>query len=97
VLPVHTRTDVFVVPSHVLLQELPNQGLIFLDLRTEEYFGLDAVGTRMYEAIVASGSVQAAQVQLLGEYDVDAQTLEYDMISFVDALVERGLLAHQPG
>lgn len=81
------------VPSHVLMQELPNQGMIFLNLRTEEYFGLDAVGTRMYEAVVSTGSVAAARDQLLTEYEVEAATLETDIRDFVAVLIERGLLA----
>lgn len=86
----------FSVPSHVLLQELPEQGLIFLDLRTEEYFGLDDVGTRMYEAVVAAGTASAALDQLDAEYDVARETLQADLSSFLRTLVERGLLAHEP-
>lgn len=91
------RSGSFCVPSHVLLQELPDQGLIFLDLRTEEYFGLDDVGTRMYEAVVASGTPEAALEQLLPEYDVAPDVLRADLDAFVAQLVERGLLAHEPG
>lgn len=86
----------FSVPSHVLLQELPDQGLIFLDLRTEEYFGLDDVGTRMYEAVVAAGTAETALDQLDAEYDVVRETLRADLSTFLRTLVERGLLAHEP-
>ncbi len=88
-------TESLAVPSHILLQELPNQGLIFLDLRSEEYFGLDAVGTRMYELLVATGSVEAAHGQLVEEYAVDPDQLKTDMSAFVDDLVERGLLVRE--
>ena len=77
----------FSVPSHVLLQELPDQGLIFLDLRTEEYFGLDEVGTHMYETVVSTGTADAALDQLVREYDVDEATLRSDMSAFLGRLV----------
>lgn len=96
-LAVESHSGSYCVPSHVLMQQLPNSGLIFLDLRSEEYFGLDAVGTRMYEAVVSSGSVEAALTALLDEYDVDPGTLRDDIRAFVAMLVERGLLAHEPG
>lgn len=96
-LAVESHHGSYCVPSHVLMQQLPDQGLIFLDLRSEEYFGLDAVGTRMYEAVVSSGSVEVALTQLVPEYDVDPTTLDADLRRFVAMLLERGLLAHEPG
>lgn len=85
----------FSVPSHVLLQELPGAGLIFLDLRTEEYFGLDDVGTRMYETVVSVGSAERALESLLEEYDVAPDVLRDDFDAFLTRLVDRGLLTHE--
>lgn len=84
------------VPSHILLQELPDQGLIFLDLRTEEYFGLDDVGTRMYETVVSSGGAEPALDKLGAEYAVEAPVLRRDLEAFLVQLVDRGLLVHEP-
>jgi hypothetical protein len=79
-----------------LLQDVPDQGLIFLDLTTEEYFGLDEVGSRMYEVLLSKGSVAGACEVLLEEYEVRAETLRADVDAFVEQLVERGLIVHQP-
>jgi hypothetical protein len=87
----------FAVPSHVLLQELPGTGLIFLDLRTEEYFGLDDVGTRMYETVIRVGTAEAAVEALAPEYEVEAEVLRQDLTALLTQLVERGLLLHEPG
>jgi hypothetical protein len=84
----------YAVPAHLLLQQLPEQGLMFLNLNTEEYFGLDEVGTSMYEALLATGSVDAAADRLRGEYDVDRDRLQADLQKFVAALFERGLIVH---
>lgn len=80
------------VSSDVLVQELPDDELIFLDLRTESYFGLDRVGTKMYRALTESSSVQAAYERLAGEFNVDSERLRTDLQAFVDRLVERQLL-----
>jgi hypothetical protein len=85
----------FAVPSHVLVQQLPEQGLLFLDLTTEEYFGLDAVGTAMYEAILSAGTLEAACDRMLSEYEVSREKLLADMRSFVDAMLERKLIVEQ--
>lgn len=90
-----THDGAFAVPPNILLQQLPDQTIIFLDLDTEEYFGLDEVGTRMYEALLAEGSTGAARSVLLDEYDVDEQTLRRDLDAFVAQLLERGLLARR--
>lgn len=85
------------VPSHLLLQQLPDQGLLFLNYETEEYFGLDDTGTAMYEALVSTGSVVEAVEQLAGVYDVERDRLTADLEKFVGALLERGLLVHEQG
>ncbi len=79
-------------PPDVLVQELPDDELIFLDLRTESYFGLDRVGTRMYRALTESPSVEAAYIRLSREFEVEPQRLRDDVRSFVERLVGRQLI-----
>jgi hypothetical protein len=86
----------FAVPSTVLVQELPDQGLMFLHLGTEEYFGLDQVGTAMYQALLAHGTADAACDALLADYDVERDRLRADIQTFVDELVRRDLLVREP-
>ncbi len=65
---------------------------VLLDLGTETYFGLDAVGARMWALVTTAPSIQAAYETMLGEYDVASDVLKHDMDQFVADLVERGLL-----
>lgn len=83
------------VPSHVLMQEMPDGDSVFINLETEQYFGLDEVGTRMWNALVGSDTVAAAYETLLGEYEVEPDRLRADMESLVDTLFEHGLLEQQ--
>ncbi|CAN5574561.1 hypothetical protein BH20CHL7_BH20CHL7_03460 [soil metagenome] len=79
-------------PADVLMQELPDEELIFLDLRSESYFGLDAMGTRMYRALTESASVQEGYERLRSRFDVEPERLRGDLRAFVERLVDRGLL-----
>ena len=50
------------VPTNVLIRFL-DQESVLLNLETERYFGLDAVGTRMWQVVTAAPSVEAALAQ----------------------------------
>jgi hypothetical protein len=88
-LPLEARVE---VPEGTLVREIEGEAVI-LSLATERYFGLDAVGTRMWRALTASRTIQAAFETLLSEYAVDEETLRRDLHDFVGALAARGLLA----
>lgn len=80
------------VPGDVLMQRLPDDEAVFLNLATEEYYGLNSTGTAMWRALTETGRVELARDRLLDQLDVDRATLERDLDAFVSGLVERGLL-----
>ncbi len=79
------------VPENVLLQELQGE-MVFLNLESENYLGLDEVGTSMWKAIVESPSIEAAYTRLLDEYDVEAERLRADLGKLIEDLVTHGLV-----
>lgn len=79
------------LPADVLVRRLKTESVL-LSLRSEQYFGLDAVGTRMWEVLTTSESVAAACTLLLGEYDVEAAVLRQDALNLIAELVRHGLL-----
>ena len=83
------------VPSDVLAQELPDDETIFLNLATEEYFGLDSVGTTIYRALIEGGTFEAAYEQLRTRYDVEETRLRSDMRELLNTMIARGLLEHR--
>ena len=89
------RQGSITAPSDVLTQELPDDETIFLNLATEEYFGLDSVGTAMYRALVECGTFEAARQRLQLEFDVDPTRLRRDLRQLMTTLIERGLLEHR--
>jgi hypothetical protein len=80
----------FVTPR-VLCKDLGEEAIL-LDLETETYFGLNAVGNRLFKLLTGAGTIREAFDTMLAEYEVPAEVLERDMVALIDDLVGRGLL-----
>ncbi len=78
------------IAEDVLIQDLDGDSIL-LNFKSEQFFDLNEVGTRMLSVLTESKSVQAAYDQLLDEYDVDAQRLRQDLLDLIEKLVEYGL------
>jgi len=65
---------------------------VLLNLQSNTYFGLDDVGTRMWQVLTSSESIHKAFETLVGEYDVAPAQLRNDLAELVGKLVERKLL-----
>ena len=83
------------VPSNVLIRFLEQESVL-LNVETERYFGLDAVGTRMWQVVTSKPTVDAALTQLVEEYDAAPETLRADLAGLLQHLVENGLIAMRP-
>lgn len=79
------------IPNGVMVREL-GQESVLLNLESESYFGLDDVGTRMWNVLTQAPSIQSAYEQLLTEYHVDPAQLRVDLLDLVDRLTEDGLV-----
>jgi hypothetical protein len=79
------------VPDGVLARNLEGESVV-LNLKTEKYFGLDEVGTRMWTLLTDATSIQSAYDSLAAEYDVEPAQLRVDMEKLISDLVEHGLL-----
>jgi hypothetical protein len=79
------------VPSDVLVQELEGESVL-LNLNSGRYFGLDEVGTRMWQVLTTAGSIEAAHEMLVNEYDVEPERLRHDLELLVEKLAGHGLL-----
>jgi hypothetical protein len=79
------------VPGDVLISNLQEESVI-LNLDSERYYGVDDVGTRFLSVLNSSDSIEAAYEMLRNEYDVDADSLQRDLIELVEELVKQGIL-----
>ena len=79
------------VSPEVLFQEVSGE-MVLLDLTSENYFGLDEIGARIWDLLESESSVGEALDVLMGEYEVERETLETDVGDLLEKLVEAGLL-----
>ena len=90
-----TFSDRAAAPAHVLVRLL-DQESVLLNLETEQYFGLDETGTRMWQLVTTSPNIDAAYEALLEEYDVQPEMLRQNLTELLGHLVEHGLLQVLP-
>ena len=80
-----TRSD------DVLFQEVGGEAVL-LDLASEQYFGLDPVGTRIWQLLGQHASLQTVFDTLCDEYDADQDRIRADLITLVEQLASAGLI-----
>jgi hypothetical protein len=83
------RQSVAIAPD-VICREVGGE-LVMLNLESGTYFGLDPVGTRMWQLIETHGALEKVFDAMCGEYDVTPDTLERDRLGLVNQLCARGL------
>ena len=71
--------------DQVLSQEVSGE-TVLLDLSSEQYFGLDRVGTRFWQLLDGRRSLGEVIDSMLEEYDVSQEQLHSDVFALLEAL-----------
>ena len=79
------------ISSEVLSQKVSGE-TVLLDLQSENYFGLDEVGTRIWQLLQEHNNLQKVFDIILEEYDVEGKQLEKDLNDLLDKLISEGLI-----
>jgi hypothetical protein len=79
------------IPEHVLTRRAAGE-TVLLDLQSEQYYGLDGVGSRLWELIENGTTIGQAVDALLDEYDVTRETLEADILRVLSEMHSGGLV-----
>lgn len=74
----------------VFAQEVDGE-MVLLDMNSENYFGLDEVGTSIWQAMQESGSLEEVYRAMLEQYEVEPEVLQKDLLDFVQKLNDSGL------
>lgn len=85
----------FVPSDDAVFRNLAGEAVV-LDLASGRYFGLDPVGTRIWELIASGSTLRDVQHALLAEFDVSPAALESDLLEFAGQLLDRRLLQPRP-
>ncbi|MBI3403215.1 MAG: PqqD family protein [Acidobacteria bacterium] len=79
------------IPEDVVFRELDGEAVL-LNLESGIYFGLDPVGTRIWQLVEEHRALRRVLAALLTEFDAPPADLEADLVRFVDQLRGKGLL-----
>jgi Coenzyme PQQ synthesis protein D (PqqD) len=66
--------------------------VIILGLRDGVYYGLDAVGARVWAALQERHTIAEIRDQILREYEVDPERCERDLVALIADLVRHSLV-----
>lgn len=77
--------------ADVVVRDLAGEAVL-LHLGSGTYFGLNAVGTRVWHLLVQHQSIEAIVPLLLQEFDVDERRLRSDLDALVAGLLAKRLL-----
>lgn len=75
----------------VLFQEVGGEAVL-LDLASEQYFGLDPVGTRIWALLDGRTPLQAVHAALCNEYDAAPDRVQADLLILAQSLLDAGLI-----
>ena len=90
VLSINLNQTIALSPD-VISQEVSGE-TVLLDLESENYFGLDEVGTRIWQLIKETNDLHAIFDTLLGEYDVTEERLQQDLSVLLTEVEGLGLI-----
>lgn len=79
------------ISDAVIARELEGE-MVLLNLETGMYFGLDPVGTRIWQTLSDVPTAGDVVGVLLKEYEIDRPTLEQDVLRLIGRLHTKGLV-----
>jgi hypothetical protein len=84
-------TEQFAVHPSVICRELGGE-TVLLNLVSGIYYGLDFVGTRVWQLLVEGRTIAGVCEAMLEEYDVGPEVLHDDVVRLVGELCERDIV-----
>jgi hypothetical protein len=67
--------------------------MVILSIERGAYFGLDDIGTEIWQHLATPVSIESLCNVLIAKYDADRPTIEQDVISFLERLVTERLIS----
>jgi hypothetical protein len=87
-------SEKFSIPSSVMSRRLGDE-LVILDLASGTYFGLDAIGARVWHFLETGDSLDALCSELIQEYQVQQEIIRADINRLIEQLSVAGLISNR--
>lgn len=79
------------VREGIVFQQLQEEAVL-LNLDSGQYFGLDAVGTRVWSLLAEGKSLRDVVTTIVAEYEVGKEQCETDLAKLIGELETQGLV-----
>ena len=79
------------MPDSVSMRTVHDE-VVLLDMSSEQYFGLNAVGRCVMQAVSSGADVDGAVAAVFAEFDAPEGQIRTDVMALVEELVATGLL-----
>ena len=79
-------------PSDDVLFQILDDEAVLLHLASERYFGLNSVGSQVWQLIQDGHDQDSCIALIVDKYDAPEETVRRDVILLIDQLAERGLV-----
>jgi len=86
-----TLSSIVVASSDQVSRDLEGE-VVILNLQTGTYFGLNGVGSRIWDLIQQPCAVSHVHDTLLKEYNVEPDACARDLLALLEQLTARGLI-----
>lgn len=95
----HARTlpETCFAPSPHVVAAVHDADTALLDMRTERYYTLDAVGTRIWEMLGAGQSMDEIATHLADEFDAPLAVIDADLRALLAKLQSASLIIPSSG
>lgn len=77
--------------KNVFAQEIDDETII-LDSVTQEYFSINEIGKVIWSLIEEKKNLEEIKAEMLDMYEVPQEQLEKDVLNFLQALEQKGLI-----
>lgn len=78
-------------PSPDVVTRVLDNETVLMDMASGSYFGLDEVGTVIWQALDEGETLASACDRVSESYDIDRARVEADVAALADAIVAKGL------
>ena len=80
------------ISDDAVTQEVEGE-MVILDMQRENYFGLDVIGTRVWELLEKHGNLNEVVAIMLNEFEVEEAQLKTDLQELLSRLIDAGLVS----
>jgi hypothetical protein len=85
-------SDKVTIPSQVMARVVGDDTVI-LDLVSGTYYGLDAVGARIWQLVGEGQALAQVCERMLAEYEVTREDIERDVLALMQTLLDKKLVS----